>query len=180
MNLYCTIGAAPLNGARTTFSSIFGLSAIGDDQAFPINKPVRSRPLGRADERHGKGLFRTSSSVMALSVHRGVRATSVLRGQRRGIRTQAFVFACEGAVIRISRKPPAASDSRTLGRISAEIRTLRLVGVGTGQWKIRAVLSGGFETESEQRRGGHSTTLIRLTNALGGYASLRTGPKVRT
>jgi hypothetical protein len=42
----------------------------------------------------------------------------------------------------------ATSDFRTLGRISAEIRTLRLVGVETGPWDIRA----GPEAEQNLRR----------------------------
>jgi hypothetical protein len=38
---------------------------------------------------------------------------------------------------RISSPPPAASDSRTLGRRSADIRTWRLAGMEIGSWNIR-------------------------------------------
>jgi hypothetical protein len=80
---------------------------------------------------------------MALAVYRGTKATRVPRGPRRGHGPQAVGFACERALTRISRPPPAASDFRTLGRRAAEIRTWRLAGVGTGLWNSRARRRGG-------------------------------------
>ena len=48
------------------------------------------------------------------------------------IGAQGYVFAGECTGRRFRRTAAATSDFRTLGRISAEIRTLRLVGVKTG------------------------------------------------
>src|SRR5882724_11524258 len=45
----------------------------------------------------------------------------------------AAAFSCGSACLRISRPPPTASDSRTLGRISADIRTRRLEGGSSQQ-----------------------------------------------
>jgi hypothetical protein len=64
------------------------------------------------------------------------------------IGAQGYVFAGECTGRRFRRTAAATSDFRTLGRISAEIRTLRLVGVETGPWDIRA----GPEAEQNLRR----------------------------
>jgi hypothetical protein len=63
----------------------------------------------------------------------------VPRGLRHGHGPQAGGVAGEPAVKRRHAPPPMASDSRTLGRRAAEIRTRRLVAVETGPWVISSI-----------------------------------------
>jgi len=101
------------------------------------------------------------SSPLAKAIEQ--RVCQVLNDAPIGV--QGYVFAGECTCRGLRRTAAATSDSRTLGRRAAEIRTGCLIGVETGHREIRMGPRGGAEAAAAPRQGEPSPPVSRLALA---------------